>query len=93
MDILKELAQQFWSWLPKSQLYGALGLAVVLWLVRQYTLSRFVLVVAVVAWVVGFAVSQSNVVAGVGPNVLYVGMLAGAGAAVAIFWFVFLRNP
>jgi hypothetical protein len=93
MEMLKGLAYEFWLWVPKSQFYGALGLTAVLWFVRQYALSRLVLIVAAVAWAVGFTISRSDAVAALGPNVLYFAMLAGAAAAVALFWFLFLRNP
>jgi hypothetical protein len=93
MEMLKGLAREFWLWVPKWQFYGALGLTAVLWLVRQYALSRLVLIVAAVAWAVGFTISRTNVAAGVGPAVLHFAMLAGASAAVALFWFLFLRNP
>ena len=92
MEMLKGLAE-FWRWVPKSQFYGALGLAAVLWFVRQYALSRLVLIVAAVAWGVGFALWRWDAVKALGPNVIYFAMLAGGAAAVALFWFLFLRNP
>jgi hypothetical protein len=93
MEMLKGLVLEFWEWVPKWEFYGALGLTAVLWLVRQYALSRLVLIVAAVAWVAGFAISRSDVAAGLGPTVLHFAMLVGGGAAVALFWFLFLRNP
>ena len=93
MEMLRGLTHEFWVWVPKSQLYGALGLAAVLWFVRLYALSRLVLIVAAVAWAVGFTISRSEAVAALGPNLLYFAMLAGGAAAVALFWFLFLRNP
>ena len=93
MEMLKGLAYEFWQWVPKWQFYGAIGLTAVLWFVRQYALSRLVLIVAAVAWVVGFTISRSDAMSRIGPNVLHLAMLAGAAAAVTLFWFLFLRNP
>jgi len=92
MDMLKGLLRAFWEWVPKWQFYGALGLTVVLWLVRKTALSRLVLVVAAVAWGVGFALSRSDMVAGLGATALHLAVFAGGAAAVAFFWFLFIRS-
>jgi hypothetical protein len=93
MDMLKGLVREFWQWVPKLQFYGVLGLTVVLWLVRKYALSQLVLIVAALAWVLGFAVSRSDMAAGLGSTAVHLGMLVMGAAVVFVFWFVFLRNP
>jgi len=93
MDVLKGLVYEFWQWVPKWQFYGALGLTVVLWLFRKSALSRLVLIVAAVAWAAGFALHESEMVAGLGATALHFAVFAGGAGAVALFWFLFLRSP
>lgn len=92
MDLLRQRLSEFWEWVPKWQFYGVLGLAVALWVVRQYALSRVVLVVAGVAWFVGFVVQGTDMGKGLGANVLNFAMLSGGVVAVVLAWYFFVRR-
>jgi len=92
MEFLKQKVLEFWEWIPKWQFYGALGLAAILWVVRRYSLAQVVVVVAALAWFVGFALSRSDVGSGFGTNALNFAMLAGAAVAAVLAWFFFIRK-
>lgn len=92
MEFLKQRMLEFWEWVPKWQFYGVLGVAVVLWVVRRYRLTQLVLVVAALAWFVGFVVSRTDVASGIGSNALNFAVLAGGAAAAVLAWFLFIRK-
>jgi len=92
MEVFKQKLLEFWEWVPKWQFYGALGLAVVLWVVRRYSLAHVVLVVAGLAWFVGFVISRTDMAEGLGTNALNFAVLAGGAAAAVLAWFLFIRK-
>ena len=92
MEFLKQRVLDFWEWVPKWQFYGALGLSVVLWIVRRYSLAQLVIVVAGLAWFVGFVLGRTNVGSTFGSNVMQFGMLTGAALMAVLAWFLFIRK-
>ena len=92
MDALLEKLQVFWDWIPKWQFYGAVVLTVLLWVVRQFALSRLVLMVALVAWVIGFTISRTDMAQGFGAHALNFAVLGGGALAVILFWFLLIRK-
>ncbi len=92
MEYLKQQVLEFWQWVDKIQFYGVMGLAVVLWVVRRYRLTQLVIVVAALAWFVGFVVSRTDVASGIGSNALNFAVFAGGAVAAVLAWFLFIRK-
>jgi len=91
MELMKQKLLEFWQWIPKWQFYGAMGLAVVLWVVRRYSLATLVVLVAGFAWVLGFIVKHTDVAGGFGTTALGFAMIGGAAASI-LAWFLFIRK-
>ncbi len=94
MDDLMDKLRAFWEWvrIPWWKFYAPLAAAFVLWVVRQFALSRLVLMVALVAWVVGFTVSRTDMAQGFGAQALNFAVLGGGALAVILFWFLLIRK-
>ena len=93
MDLIKQQLLEFWQWIPEWQFYGVIGLAVLLWVVRRYSLAQVIVVVAVLAWFVGFVVHGTDVGAGIGANALNFAVLGGGAVAAVLAWYFFIRKP
>ena len=92
MDAFLEKLRLFWEWIPKWQFYGAIVLAAVLWVVRQFSVAQVVLVVAAIAWFVGFIISQTDMAEGIGGNALNFAMLGAGALGVILFWYFLIRK-
>jgi len=94
MDALMEQLGAFWEWVrvPWWKFYAPLAAALVLWVVRRFTLAQLVLLVAVVAWFVGFVVSRTDMGKGFGTTALNFAVMGCGALAVIMFWFFMIRK-
>jgi hypothetical protein len=87
-NALKTLLSDVADHIPVWQVFGALGAAGVLWVVRQRALAKLVVVVAFFAWLMSYAADSLNLRAGLSDNAW---QLAVVGASLVVIFGLWLR--